>query len=108
MIKLLVIIALLLLACILVVTGAAAAPSPAAGPNDPKATAAIALPLEKSQPVRIARFEKPPVIDGRLDDEAWKTAAVLKDFYQVQPGDNIAPSYPTEVLVGYDAKTLYI
>jgi hypothetical protein len=24
----------------------------------------------------------------------------LKDFYQIQPGDNIAPSKPTEVLIG--------
>ena len=38
----------------------------------------------------------------------WKTAAVFKDFYQIHPGDNIAPSQPTEVLIGYDAKYLYI
>jgi hypothetical protein len=31
------------------------------------------------------------------DDEVWQQAAVLKDFYQVQPGDNIAPVKPTEV-----------
>jgi len=48
------------------------------------------------------------VIDGKLDDEIWKKAAVLKDFYQTQPGDNIAPSKPTEVLIGYDPKFLYI
>jgi len=33
---------------------------------------------------------------------------VLKDFYQVQPGDNIAPSKPTEVMLGHDAKFIYI
>ena len=27
-----------------------------------------------------------------------------KDFYQIDPGDNSAPSKPTEVLLGYDAK----
>jgi len=32
----------------------------------------------------------------------------LGDFYQTQPGDNIAPSFPTQVLLGYDSKTLYI
>jgi len=68
----------------------------------------VPLPAEKSQPVRVPRFEKPPVIDGKLDDEAWKAAAVLGDFYQTQPGDNIAPSYPTQVLLGYDSKFLYI
>jgi len=54
------------------------------------------------------RFDKPPVIDGKLDDEIWKQAKVLKDFYQVQPGDNIAPSKPTEVLLGYDSKFIYV
>jgi hypothetical protein len=67
----------------------------------------IVLPPEKANPVRVGRFEKPPVIDGRLDDDAWKQAAVLKDFYQTQPGDNIPPSQATEVLIGYDAKTIY-
>jgi hypothetical protein len=53
-------------------------------------------------------FAKPPLIDGKLDDDVWKNAAVLKDFYQVQPGDNIAPSKPTEVMLGYDARFIYI
>lgn len=66
------------------------------------------LPREKAEPVRIPRFEKIPVIDGKLDDDVWKNAVVLKDFYQIQPGDNTPPSKPTEVLLGYDAKFLYI
>src|ERR1043166_9199058 len=68
----------------------------------------INLPAEKANPVKLPKFEKPPVIDGKLDDEIWKSAVVLKDFYQVQPGDNTAPSKPTEVLIGYDPKFLYI
>jgi hypothetical protein len=48
------------------------------------------------------------VIDGKLDDAVWQNAALLKDFYQIDPGDNVAPSKPTEVLLGYDSKTLYI
>jgi hypothetical protein len=80
-----------------------AADAPAAG-----AKPAGALPPEKAQPVSVGRFEKPPVIDGKLDEEVWKQAALLKDFYQTQPGDNIAPSQLTEVLLGYDSKFLYI
>ncbi len=68
----------------------------------------VALPPEKATPVRIARFASAPTIDGRLDDAVWKEAAVLKDFYQVEPGDNIAPSKPCEVLLGYDARHFYI
>ena len=66
------------------------------------------VPPEKSNPVVIPKFEKPPVIDGKLDEEVWQRAAVLKDFYQIQPGDNVPPSKPTEVLLGYDPKFLYI
>ncbi len=87
-------------------------PSPAASPSPQTAKSpgkpAIVLPPEKALPVRIPRFEKPPVIDGRLDDEVWKHAAVFKDFFQIQPGDNLPPSKPTEVLLGYDSKTLYV
>ncbi len=70
--------------------------------------AGIELPLEKKNPVTLPKFERAPVIDGKLDDEVWKRAAVLKDFYQVQPGDNIAPSKPTEVFLGRDAKFIYV
>lgn len=68
----------------------------------------IVLPPEKANPVRIAKFSASPVIDGRLDDEIWKSAPVLKDFYQTSPGDNTAPSQPTEVRLGYDEHFLYL
>src|SRR2546430_1287137 len=90
------------------------APAPKATPSDsPKtngtpAKPAIVLPAEKAQPVKMPKFDKPPVIDGKLDDEVWQHAMVLKDFYQVQPGDSLAPSKPTEVMLGYDSKFLYI
>lgn len=71
-------------------------------------TKSVALPPEKATPVVMPRFEKAPVIDGKLDDDEWKSAVVLGDFYQTQPGDNIAPSYQTQVLLGYDSKNFYI
>ena len=66
------------------------------------------LPPEKSQPIVIPKFDKAPVVDGKLDEEVWQKAVVLKDFYQIQPGDNTPPSRPTEVLLGFDPKFLYI
>jgi hypothetical protein len=66
------------------------------------------IPPEKAKPIVVPRFDKPPVIDGKLDDEVWKQAVVLKDFLQVSPGDNIAPSRPTEMMLGYDARTFYM
>ncbi len=64
--------------------------------------------VPKNAPVRIPRLESAPTIDGQLTDAVWAKAAVFGDFRQIQPGDNIAPSFPTEVLIGYDAKNLYI
>jgi hypothetical protein len=91
-----------------------ASPSPAQVATSANKTAPVAVkgsfvvPPEKSQPITVPRFDKPPVIDGKLDEEIWQKAVVLKDFYQIQPGDNTPPSKPTEVLLGYDAKFLYI
>lgn len=68
---------------------------------------AITLPIEKSKPVVIPRFEKVPVIDGKLDDEVWKSAAVFKDFYQWRPSDSGAASARTEVFMGYDSRFIY-
>src|SRR3954466_5186277 len=63
-------------------TPAAAAPaaSNAAPAPKPAPKGVPALPPEKSAPVRAVRFDKAPVIDGKLDDDIWKTAAVLRDF----------------------------
>jgi hypothetical protein len=93
-------------------------PTPAASPASsaqttpnqlaPGAKRTVVVPPEKAKPIVVPRFDKPPVIDGKLDDEAWKHAAVFKDFYQVSPGDNIAPSRPTEAFIGYDSKFLYL
>ena len=70
--------------------------------------AALALPPEKANPIKLVLFNKPPVIDGKLDDEVWKTATVLRDFYQVQPGDNVIPQNKTEVMLGYDSHFIYV
>jgi hypothetical protein len=68
----------------------------------------INLPPEKANPVKIGKITAPMVIDGRLDEDMWKTAAVFKDFIQTGPGDNIAPSKPTEAYLAYDERNLYI
>ncbi|MDX6502452.1 MAG: hypothetical protein QOG23_5716 [Blastocatellia bacterium] len=88
--------------------GATAEPVAAGADSAASDVAAPVPPLEKSIVQMAVRFKKPPVIDGRLDDEAWKHALLLGDFHQIQPGDNIAPSKPTEMLLGFDDKFLYI
>jgi len=88
----------------------APANSNSAAKDDPKKEVKkhIDVPLEKRSPINIPKLGIPINIDGKLDEEAWKTAAVFKDFYQTAPGDNIAPSRPTEAYVMYDERHLYI
>lgn len=86
---------------------AQAQPSPEAAKTE-AGNSRHALPPEKAQAVRVARFVSSPVIDGKLDEASWQQAAILKDFYQIQPGDNTAPSFPTVALLGYDENFLYI
>jgi hypothetical protein len=68
----------------------------------------VTLPPEKSQPMVIPKTGLPPTIDGHIDEETWKKAAVFKDFYQTGPGYNTAPSRPTEVYMLYDEHNLYV
>ncbi|HYH84891.1 MAG TPA: DUF5916 domain-containing protein [Pyrinomonadaceae bacterium] len=86
----------------------AAAKPAAAAPGTSAARFAALLTPEKANPVQLKRFDKSPVIDGKLDEDVWKTAAVFKDFIQWRPGDLIAPSQPTEAYLGYDSKFIYV
>jgi len=70
-----------------------------------KAAARLDRPAEA---VHVPKVSEPPVIDGRLGETEWQSAAVFKDFHQVLPGDNIDPSSPTEVRMAYDEKALYV
>ena len=75
---------------------------------EPKGGFPAAVFAEKVKPVTIPKISVPLTIDGKVDEEAWKAAAAFKDFYQTYPGDNTAPSKPTEAFMMYDEKHLYI
>ncbi len=68
----------------------------------------IPVPEEKKRAIAVSKLTTPITIDGRLDEEAWKTAAVFKNFYNTAPGYNTEPSKPTEVYLMYDEHNLYI
>ncbi|HMB74406.1 MAG TPA: DUF5916 domain-containing protein, partial [Gammaproteobacteria bacterium] len=61
---------------------------------------------EKS--VRIVHTDEPPVIDGRLDDPAWATAARFEDLHEVQPTEYAAPSERTVIYLTYTDEALYV
>jgi hypothetical protein len=51
---------------------------------------------------------KSPVIDGRLTDEAWKSAAKIDELYQREPNRGEPVSEKTIFSVCYDANHLYV
>ena len=62
----------------------------------------------EAQPSIKATFiEQPPKIDGRLDEEVWKTAAIIDEFYQREPNTGEPITERTEVYVCYDRNNLY-
>ncbi len=58
--------------------------------------------------ITATRTPQPPVIDGRLDDAVWATAAPSGGFVQHFPDEGAPPSEPTTVRVLYDDKNLYV
>ncbi|MHB1192878.1 MAG: carbohydrate binding family 9 domain-containing protein [Longimicrobiales bacterium] len=55
-----------------------------------------------------ARAPVPPVVDGRLDDEAWGAAAPIAGFVQREPVEGSPVSERTEVRLLVDDKALYV
>ena len=57
--------------------------------------------------VRVSRTDAPPTIDGRLDDEVWRTAAMLSEFVQQAPLDGAPATEQTEIYISYDSEHIY-
>lgn len=47
-------------------------------------------------------------VDGRLDEPIWQTATPLRNFAEVDPGDNCRPPVETEAMVAYDDQNFYV
>ena len=100
-------------------TSAYAQPEGAASPADGQQDAAPAAQGQTPVPgtdligrpvVTIRRTEVAPLIDGRLNDPVWRTAARVVDFVQ-RPGRAVegAPaSEETEISIAYDSQHIYI
>jgi uncharacterized protein DUF5916 len=57
--------------------------------------------------VQPPRVDTTVVVDGRLDEEVWRDAAVLTGFSQFSPQDDIAAEDSTEVLVWYSPTAVH-
>ena len=56
--------------------------------------------------VNITRVESPPLIDGKLDDAAWKNATILEPFIRVDTNQNAKT--PTIGRLCYDSNAFYV
>jgi hypothetical protein len=56
----------------------------------------------------VPRIEEQVVIDGRLDEPAWKAAARLTGFWEYRPTDSRLASEQTEILIWYSPSALHI
>ncbi|OGT78064.1 MAG: hypothetical protein A3I78_00805 [Gammaproteobacteria bacterium RIFCSPLOWO2_02_FULL_56_15] len=61
--------------------------------------------LKKIDAVRV---DTAPVIDGRLDEDLWRQAAVIEDAHQVQPHEYGPPEQKTVFLLMYDEDAFYV
>ncbi|MFT5695996.1 MAG: hypothetical protein ACI9QQ_001975 [Myxococcota bacterium] len=71
--------------------------------------ASAASPEATTRPmVTAVQTERPPTIDGRLDEAAWQTAGVIENLQQKVPVAYGAASQQTKVRILFDADFIYI
>ena len=58
--------------------------------------------------ITIQKTATAPVIDGVLDDETWKDATLVTEFYQLDPVAGANPSEVTEAYLAYGSDALYV
>lgn len=82
------------------------APRPAALPAPAPPPPPAALPRSSTLTASLA--ERPPFIDGKVEEATWQSAPVFREFVQSFPRAGAAPSERTEARVLYDADNLYV
>ncbi|GAC1649023.1 MAG: hypothetical protein NVS4B3_05430 [Gemmatimonadaceae bacterium] len=79
--------------------------------EEPAAPSPVAAPafsgVERQLDVRPPRIEATIVVDGHLDEPAWRAAAVLTGFSQYAPVDGRPAEDSTQVLVWYSRSAIY-
>ncbi len=68
----------------------------------------VALAAERMRPrLTVTRIEDAPVVDGRLDEPVWATAAVVDDFRVSDPVEGAPLPERTEVRILYSETAIY-
>ena len=69
---------------------------------------AVAQTARPAPTVRASRIEQPLRIDGRLDEESYRTTAAITDFVQQEPDEFKPATEKTEAWIFYDEDHIYI
>lgn len=69
-----------------------------------KAQTAVQEPLRTA---KASRVDRPPKLDGTLDDPAWQQADPISNFLQREPFEGQAPTEKTEVRILYSKHEVY-
>lgn len=80
----------------------------AAKSRNTRTVAASTAPKEPSRNALAGRATQAPVLDGKLDDLAWKDAPIIDEFLEYEPTTGATPRFRTEVRILYDDKYLYV
>jgi hypothetical protein len=62
---------------------------------------------EPARASKASRVERPPKLDGKLDDPEWQNAKPVTNFLQREPFEGQTPSEKTEVRILYDRHSVY-
>src|SRR5262250_1257660 len=73
----------------------------------PIARAQLGLATNLSRQASAVQVERPPRIDGTLEDPLWRTAPVIGDFRQREPLETQPATQKTEVHILYDSRHIY-
>ncbi|HUF64761.1 MAG TPA: DUF5916 domain-containing protein [Gemmatimonadaceae bacterium] len=58
--------------------------------------------------IEAVRLTQPVTVDGRLDEEVWRTAPAATEFRQSQPDEGDPATQRTEVRFAYDEGAIYV
>jgi hypothetical protein len=61
----------------------------------------------QSQELHPVRTDKPPLLDGILDDEVWSRGEPISDFVSFMPDFGLEMPFATSVRLAYDEENLY-
>ncbi len=83
-----------------------AQPAPAP-PGAPRTVTPSPVPFPVPN-ARAMRAERAPILDGRDDDAVWRTAPLMQDFVQFDPGEDFAATFRSEARAAFDHRYLYV